>query len=127
MTELERNLNEVTDLAIKTGEQIVTVDCPCCGKTFYALRSEAIYSQLNPADNSVLKYRSLGRKCPHCGFAGGYDPAGGQKTKAEQDIEQMLIEMEAEQMAQEAADKRAMPWSKICNQELDFKEPKKDD
>ena len=120
MTELERNLNEVTDLAIKTGEQIVTVECPCCGKAFYALRCEAAYSQLDPADNSVLKYRSLGRKCPHCGFVGGYDQTGGQKTKAEQDVEQMRIEMEAEQMAQEAADKRATPWSKICGQGVKF-------
>jgi len=124
MTELERNLDEVTNLAIETGEKIVTIQCPCCSKTFYALESEAAYSQANPADTSTLKYIRLGRKCPHCGFAGGY--SSGDKSKAELDDEQMKIEMEAEQKAFEAAEKRQTPWSKICSQSLSFEDPKDD-
>lgn len=114
--ELDRNLEEVTDLALVTGEKVVTIDCPCCGKTFYALESEACYSQPNPADTSSMVQRKLGRKCPYCGFAGGYI---SNSTK-EQEVEKMRVEMEAEQMAQELADKRKTPWSQICNQGPDF-------
>jgi len=118
MSELERNLEEVTNLAIETGEKVVTIQCPCCSKTFYALESEANYNYDNPASAAPLKIKHLGRKCPFCGYAGGYDQ--GQQTKMEQDIEQMRVEMEAEQMAQEAADKRVAPWSQICGQGVKF-------
>ena len=124
MIELERNLNEVTDKALETGENIVTVECPCCGKTFYVLESEAAYSQANPADQSPLKCIRLGRRCPHCGFAGGYTTSS--KSKAELDAEKMLIEMEAEQKAIELAEKRQASWSKICSQSLNFEDPKDD-
>ena len=104
MDELNKNLEEVTDLAIKTGEKVITMQCPCCGKTFYVLESEAAYRYDNPADQSALKLKHLGRKCPFCGYAGGFDT--GRQSKAELDRDQMLVEMEAEQLAQEAAEKR---------------------
>lgn len=118
MSEINRNLEEVTDLAIKTGEKIVTVECPCCHKIFYATESEATYQYDNPADQSSLKLKHLGRKCPHCGFANGYDT--GLKSKFEQDVEQMKIEMEAEKLAEEAAEKRQASWAQICNQGVKF-------
>lgn len=118
MTELERNLEEVTDLAIKTGDKIVTIECPCCSKIFYATASEAAYQYDNPADQASLKLKHLGRKCPHCGFAGGFDT--GRSSKREQDIEQIKVEMEAEQLAQEAAEKRQASWAQICNQGVKF-------
>ena len=49
MSELIRNLEEVTDKAIKAGEKVITMQCPCCGKTFYAVESEAAYQYDNPA------------------------------------------------------------------------------
>ena len=77
MTELDRNLEEVTNLASKTGEKVITVECPCCHKTFYALESEVSYSVINRneqtdfgADIKKLSGKLLGRKCPFCGFAG---------------------------------------------------------
>ena len=113
MSELIRNLEETTDKAIKTDEKVITMQCPCCGKIFYAVESEAAYQYDNPADQSALKLKHLGRKCPHCGYAGGFDL--GLKSKYEQDVEQMLVEMEAEKLAEDAADKRQASWSEINN------------
>ena len=39
MLELIRNLEEATDKAIKIGEKVITMQCPCCGKIFYAVES----------------------------------------------------------------------------------------
>lgn len=116
MNELDRNLEEVTDLALRTGEQIVSLQCPCCGRTFYATESEAAYEPANPASQESLIKIKLGRKCPYCGFAGGYV----NNSIKEQQVQQMQVEMEAEQMAQDLADKRKTPWSQICNQGPDF-------
>ena len=113
MSELTRNLEEAADKAIKTGEKVIIVQCPCCGKTFYAVESEAAYQYNNPASQDTLKLKHLGRKCPHCGYAGGF--ALGLKSKYEQDVEQMLVEMEAEKLAEEAVDKRQVSWSEINN------------
>ena len=113
MSELIRNLEEATDKAIKTGEKVITIQCPCCGKIFYAVESEAAYQYDNPASKDTLKLKYLGRKCPHCGYAGGFDL--GLKSKYEQDVEQMRVEMEAEKLAEEAADKRQASWSEINN------------
>ena len=126
MTELEKNLDEVTNLALKTGEKVVTIDCPCCKKTFYALESEAVFTAAHPSDNpsASLSLEKLGRKCPFCGFSGGF--TNGGKTKAELEVEKMKIEMEAEQMAYEAMEKRQTPWSQVCNQSLQFEDPKDD-
>lgn len=109
--ELDKNQAEVIEKATETDEKIVAVECPCCHKTFYAAESEAAYQCDNPADQSALKLKRLGRKCPHCGYAGGFDL--GLKSKYEQDVEQMRVEMEAEKLAEEAADKRQAPWSEI--------------
>ena len=87
MSELIRNLEEATDKAIKTGEKVITIQCPCCGKIFYAVESEAAYQYDNLASQDTLKLKHLGRKCPHCGYAGGFDL--GLKSKYEQDVEQM--------------------------------------
>lgn len=76
MNELDKNLAEVIEKATETGEKIVTIECPCCGKIFYATVSEAVFTTLNrneETDYSIdLKKFSgkiLGRKCPHCGFS----------------------------------------------------------
>lgn len=118
MSEAHRNLEEVTELAMKTGEAIVELECPCCGKSFYALESEANY-QYDDYAKSQLK--RLGRKCPFCGFFKGGNVSGDQLADAR---ERMKVEMEAEQMAQEAADKRQAPWSEINNMGLQFGDPK---
>ena len=113
MSELIWNLEEATDKAIKNGEKVITMQCPCCGKIFYAVESEAAYQYDNPAGQSALKLKHLGRKCPHCGYAGGFDL--GLKSKYEQDVEQMRVEMEAEKLAEDAANKRQASWSEINN------------
>ena len=113
MSELIRNLEEATDKAIKTDEKVITMQCPCCGKIFYAVESEATYQYDNPASQDTLKLKQLSRKCPHGGYAGGFDL--GLKSKYEQDVEQMRVEMEAEKLAEDAADKRQASWSEINN------------
>ena len=119
MSELIRNLEEATDKAIKTGEKVITMQCPCCGNIFYAVESEAAYQYDNPASQDTLKLKHLGRKCPYGGYAGGFD--FGLKSKYEQDVEQMQVEMEAEKLAEEAADKRQASWSEINNKEVNNK------
>ena len=111
--ELDKNQAEVIEKAMETGEKIITMQCPCCGKIFYAVESEAAYQYDNPASQDTLKLKHLGRKCPHCGYAGGFDL--GLKSKYEQDVEQMQVEMEAEKLAEEAADKRQVSWTEINN------------
>ena len=113
MSDLARNLEEVTDKAIKTGEKVITMQCPCCGKIFYVVESEAAYQYDNPASKDTLKLKHLGRKCPHCGYAGGFDL--GLKSKYEQDGEQMRVEMEADKLAEDAVDERQVSWSEINN------------
>ena len=114
--ELDKNQAEVIEKAMETGEKIVAVECPCCPKTFYATESEAAYQYDNPADQSTLKLKHLGRKCPHCGYAGGFDT--GLKPKYEQDVGQMQVEIEAEKMAEEAVDKRRASWFEINNRSI---------
>ena len=113
MAEIDKNFDEVVDKALKTGEKVITMECPCCHKLFYITESEAAYQYDDPAGQSVLKLKHLGRKCPFCGFAGGYDV--GIKSKREQDIEQMQVEMEAEKMAEEVPEKRQASWAEINN------------
>ena len=113
MSELTRNLEEATDKAIKTGEKVITMQCPCCGKIFYIVESEAAYQYDNHASQDILKLKHLGRKCPHCGYAGGFDL--GLKSKYEQDAEQIRVEMEAEKLAEDAANNRQSSWSEINN------------
>ena len=115
-TELDRNLEEVTELALKTGEQIVSLQCPCCSRTFYATKSEAAYEPVDPADTSSTHHIKLGRKCPFCGFAGGVTT----NSAKEREVEQMRIEMEAEEKALELAEKRQTPWSQVCSLNPDF-------
>ena len=107
----ERNLAEVMDKATETGEKIVTLECPCCHKVYYMLESEATYSNPNPGDESSIALKRLGRKCPYCGFSGMY----GSNNKRELDLEQMRVEMEAEQKAQKMLDDNATSWADICN------------
>ena len=116
MTELDRNLEEVSNKALETGEKIVTLECPCCGKTYYATESEVVYTPPDYVDQSL---KQLGRKCPFCGFSGGISLSGSEKLDAERD--RMQVEMEAEQMAQEAADKRQIPWSEVNKMGLEWK------
>ena len=111
--ELDKNQAEVIEKAMETGEKIITIQCPYCCKIFYAIESEAAYQYDNPASQDILKLKHLGRKCPHCGYVGGFDL--GLKSKYEQDVEQMQVEMEAEKLAEEATDKRQVSWFEINN------------
>ena len=77
MNELDKNLAEVIEKATETGEKIVTIECPCCGKIFYVTEKEAAYEVINRNEETnfgmdLKKFfgKTLGRKCPHCGFSG---------------------------------------------------------
>ena len=59
MSELIRNLEEATDKAIKTGEKVITMQCPCCCKIFYAVESEAAYQYDNPASQDTLNENAI--------------------------------------------------------------------
>lgn len=113
MAEIDKNFNDVLDKALETGEKVITIECPCCHKIFYITENEAAYQYDNPADQSVLKLKRLGRKCPFCGYAGEFNP--GQCSKAELDREQMFIEMEAEQKAQQMLEENQSSWAEINN------------
>ncbi len=110
MTTLDKNFNEVVDKALQTGEKVITIQCPCCGKTYYVTESEAAYTPVDYVDQSV---KQLGRKCPHCGFSGGVSLSAGERLAAEK--ERMLVEIKAEEMAEEMLDKNKTSWSEINN------------
>ena len=81
MSEIYRNLEEVIEKAIKTGEKVITIQCPCCSKTFYTLESEAAYQTIvrNKDDYTLdlnkFSGKILGRKCPFCGYSGSLTSA----------------------------------------------------
>jgi len=78
---MDKNLEEVVDKAAKTGEKVVSVECPCCGKSFYATVDEATFSVINrktddfDLDLKALSGKILGRKCPYCGFSCSLSPS----------------------------------------------------
>lgn len=113
MVDIDKNLDDVIDKAAKTGEKIVTMECPCCHRVFYATENEAAYQYKDLASEATLKVRTIGRKCPYCGFAGEFNP--GRHSKAELDREQMFVEMEAEQKAQQMLDENQSSWAEINN------------
>ena len=109
MVDIDKNLDDVIDKAAETGEKIVTMECPCCHRVFYTTENEANYSNVNPEASFNIK--RLGRKCPYCGFTAII----GSANKKEQDIEQMEVEMEAEQKAQQMLDENQSSWAEINN------------
>ncbi len=118
MTELDRNLEEVTELALKTGEKVVTIECPCCHKIFYATESEAAFTVINRneqtdfgADLKKLSGKKLGRKCPFCGFSGRL--SSSDFLNLGRDF--VKDEIAAEERAEEIRETNRTPWSKINN------------
>ena len=111
------NFEEVVNKAMETGEQVVTIECPCCHKSFYATESEAAYQ--SPARDETdyqvddgLKLKQLGRKCPYCGFTGAL---GANDLTVSTRDQFMKDAIKAEQDAFEHQEKNQTPWSKICN------------
>lgn len=101
------NLEEVTNKALETGEKIVSLECPCCHRTYYALEREAMYERVNRAEDDYkvdperFSLRSLGRKCPHCGFVSSLSPSD-LLNSIPKETKQELVEKET-------------PWSVINN------------
>lgn len=116
---MDKNLSEVIDKALETGEKVVTIECPCCHKVYYLTESEASYQDDNPADQSPLKLKHIGRKCPYCGYASGYYADGSSKMRDE--IERMKVEMEAEKQAEKMLDRTKTPWAEINNRGVGWK------
>jgi len=119
MTELDKNLEEVTNKALETGEKVVTVECPCCSKIFYATESEATYQAINRneeidfgMDMKGLSGKQLGRKCPFCGFAGGMNASDFFKLGRGSFIKE---EIKAVEEAEKARDESRTPWAEINN------------
>jgi len=104
------NLEEVTNEALKTGEKIRTLECPCCHKIYFALESEATYERANrteddyKVDPKQFSLKSLGRKCPHCGFVSSLSPSD-------------LFSDVPKEAGQELAEKET-PWSVINNMRI---------
>ena len=124
MSELDKNLNEVIDLALKNEDKVVTIECPCCHKTFYALENEATYSVINRneqtdfgMDLKKLSGKQLGRKCPFCGFAGEFSGSNFLNLGRGDFIQS---EIEAEQKAEEINEKNQASWAEVCNQGVKF-------
>jgi endogenous inhibitor of DNA gyrase (YacG/DUF329 family) len=118
MSELDKNLEEVTELALKTNEKVVTVECPCCHKIFYATESEAAFTVINRneqtdfgADLKKLSGKQLGRKCPFCGFSGNL--SSSDFLSLGRDF--VKDEIVAEEKAEEIREKNRTPWSEINN------------
>ena len=118
MAELDRNLEEVTQLALKTGDKIVTVECPCCNKIFYATESEAAFVVINRneqtdfgADLTKISGKKLGRKCPFCGFSGSI----GASDLLSIDRNFIKTEIAAEEKAEEIRENNRTPWSEVNN------------
>lgn len=118
MAELDRNLEEVTELASKTGEKVVTIECPCCHKIFYTLESEAAFTVINRneqtdfgTDLKKLSGKQLGRKCPFCGFSGNL--SSSDFLSLGRDF--VKDEITAEEKAEEIREKKRTLWSKINN------------
>ena len=118
MAEIDKNLDDVIDKALKTGEKVVTIECPCCHKIFYATENEAAYERINRneetnfgMDQHKFLGKQLGRKCPFCGFASEL----GASDFIQVDREQMFIEMEAEQKAQQMHDENQSSLAEINN------------
>lgn len=118
MTELDKNLEEVTEKALKTGEKVVSIECPCCHKVFYATEKEAAYNALNRNEETdfgmelkQLSGKKLGRKCPFCGFAG--DLGASDFLRLGRDF--VKDEIAAEEKAEEIREKNRTPWSEINN------------
>lgn len=66
------NPEELIDRAIDTNDKIVSIDCQCCGKTFYVLESDlyienVVRGENEPQLDNRLKLQHL-PKCPHCGY-----------------------------------------------------------
>lgn len=119
MTELDKNLEEVTNKALETGEKVVTVECPCCSKIFYATESEAAYQVINRneetdfgMDMKGLAGKQLGRKCPFCGFAGGLNAGDFFKLGRGSFIKE---EIKAEEEAERIREENRSSWAEINN------------
>ena len=104
------NLEEVTNEALKTGKKIVSLECPCCHKTYYALEDEAVYERVNRTEDDYtidpkqFSLRTLGRKCPYCGFISSLSPSN-LFSNIPKEAEQELVEKET-------------PWSIINNMRI---------
>ena len=111
------NLEEVTNKALETGEKIVSLECPCCGKTYYALESEAGWSNANRGeggfgvDPEIFSVRQLGRKCPHCGFITEISPG----KAFDPNYNSVKDEIKAKEMAEQIREETLLPWSVINN------------
>lgn len=72
---LYASLDKATSEAIESGDQVVSIECPCCHKIFYTTKTKAAYALVNRApedfdfDRTKVSLKQLGEKCPHCGFA----------------------------------------------------------
>lgn len=75
----DSNLNNAINKALETDDQVVSIECPCCGKTYYVTKSDAAFQTTVRTEEEYhididLNLLRLESKCPHCGFAGGIMP-----------------------------------------------------
>ena len=123
------SLEKATNEAIESGDQVVSIECPCCHKIFYTTKIKAAYALVNRVpedfsfDRARISLKQLGEICPHCGFAA--ELSAGELFKFNNTF--VYKEIKAEQKADEIREANQSSWAKICNPIINFKEVDKDD
>ena len=123
------SLEKATSEAIESGDQVVSIECPCCHKIFYTTKIKAAYALVNRAsedfsfDGAKISLKQLGEKCPHCGFAAEL----GASELFRFDNTFIHKEIEAKQKADEIREANQSSWAEICGSRISFKEVNKHD
>ena len=123
------SLEKATSEAIELGDQVVSIECPCCHKIFYTTKIKAAYAVVNrvPEDfdfaATKISLKQLGERCPHCGFAAELSASELFRF----DNTSIYKEIEAEQKADESIERSQSSWAEICGSRISFKEVNKHD
>ncbi len=126
---LYNSLDKATSEAIESGDQVISIECPCCHKIFYTTKTKAAYRLANRApedfdfDRAKISLKQLGEKCPYCGFAA--ELGASELFGIDRDF--IYKSLEAEQKADESIEANQSSWAEICNPGINFKEVDKDD
>lgn len=115
---LYKSLDKAVADAMETGDDVVFIECPCCHKDFYTIKSKAAHENVvrSPDDYAMdlkeFSFRQLGEKCPHCGYSGTLDGSDFIKLGRQDDEAQGQGDLNYEGKSS---------FADICRCNLDFK------
>ena len=122
---LYKNFDKAIADAMETGDDVVSIECPCCHKYFYTIKSKAVHENVVRSSDDYdidmykFSFEKLGEKCPHCGYAG---MLGGSdllmKFGRQGDEARRLCDLDYEGKSS---------FADICRGNFDFKEDISDD